>query len=130
PNQHKSAKNAALGMTGVALGEIGGRDVVAGAINGSVLVYDARTGKEIPELKVSASVVVAVALEHFDGRSILVTGSKGGVLAVWEADTGQRIAAVTLDSEITGVWVVRGASAVAARDKGGRLLVFDLIGGA
>jgi hypothetical protein len=112
----------------VAIGDVGGRAVVAAAVAGRVHLYDAETGAGLSGPAVSATVVVAVALGDFRGRSILVTGSLGGVVAVWDVNTGQRLAAVTLDSEITGVWKVQGADSVAARDKTGRLLVFDLVG--
>jgi hypothetical protein len=114
--------------TSVAIGDNAGRAIVAAAMGGKVKLYDVGNGVALPEPAVSTSMVVAVALGNFRARSILVTGSLGGVLTVWEAGTGQRIAGVTLDSEITGVWAVPGDASVAARSKGGRLFVFDLVG--
>jgi WD40 repeat protein len=112
--------------TDVAIGEVDGDYVVVAAVSGRVKLYDVNTGASLPEPAVRTSIVVAVAMGKFDGRSILVTGSRGGVLAVWEVKTGKRITGVTLDSEINGVWVVNGADAIAARSRG-RLFVFDLV---
>ena len=126
----KQAPSANPITNAVAIGDVGGGAVVAAAVAGRVHLYDAETGAVLLGPAASATVVVAVALGEFHGRAILVTGSLGGVLAVWDVNTGQRIAAVTLDSEITGVWKVHGTDSVAACDKTGRLLVFDLVGNA
>ena len=116
-------KNA---VTDVAIGDLDGDAVVAAAVAGKVTVYDVKSGAALPEPAISSSIVVAVALGNFEGRSVVVTGSRGGVLAVWDARTATRITGVTLDSKIDEVWMVHGADAIAARS-GNSLLIFDLV---
>jgi hypothetical protein len=86
--------------------------------------------EEVPTLAADATVVISVALGHLLGEEVLVTGSQGGVIVVWDLASNKRIAALTIDSAVEKVWVVRGAEAVAVQttDKGERaLFVLDVV---
>lgn len=104
-------------------------DVVAIVTDGRVRLVSLPDGTELPTPDERATVVTSVALGTIRDEDILVTGSKGGVLVVWNLTAGTRIAALTLDHRIDRVWVVRGAEAVAAR-AGDRLFVLEVKAGA
>jgi hypothetical protein len=105
-------------------------DVVAVAYEGKVRLVSLPAGEAIPTPAEEATVVTAVALGRLLGEEMLVTGSQGGVIVVWSLASNARIAALTIDSGVEKVWVVRGADAIAVQTttKGGRtLFVLDVV---
>ena len=104
-------------------------DVVATACGAQVQLWDVRTGEPRPAPDVGDEVVVSLALGTLDEREVIVTGSRGGVVRVWDAGDGAHIAGITLDAGVDGVWVVQGADSVAALTDG-ILHVLDIRQGA
>ncbi len=66
-----------------------GNHIVSGSFDGTVKVWDGRTGQETLTLAGHTSGVMAVALS-VDGKRI-VTGSKDRTVKVWDARTGQEL---------------------------------------
>ncbi|MCP3381239.1 caspase family protein [Bradyrhizobium sp. CCGUVB4N] len=97
----------------------GSGDVVAVVSDGRIKIFSLADGRELPNPATDAKVVTAVALGRLRGEDVMVTGSKGGILAVWALGSGKRIAGLTLDNGIDRVWVVRGTDSIAvlARSK-------------
>jgi WD40 repeat protein len=116
-------------VTSIAIGGLAGRDVLATACGGKVRVWDVRTGERLPAPQAGDEVVDRLALGTLHGDDVLVTGSRGGVLRVWDPADGRRVAGITLDAGIDGVWVVRGTDAVAALTGDSHLHVLDLRAG-
>src|SRR5262249_41524055 len=104
----------------------GGRELIAAVVNGRVHIYDVVTGESLPGPNTLHSIVVSVAFGQLDERSIIITGSLGGILAVWDTVTAQRLTSVTLDASIQRVWFVHGDSAVAAAVDS-ELQIYDLV---
>jgi WD40 repeat protein len=116
-------------VTSLAIGRSGGRDIVATACGGEVQMWEARTSERLSAPDVGDEVVVALALGPIHGRDVLVTGSRGGVVRVWDAAEARHVAGITLDAGVDGVWVVRNADAVAALTGDSQLHVLDLLAG-
>lgn len=116
-------------VTSIAIGRIAGRDTLATACGGDVRIWDVRTGERLPAPEAGDEVVDQVALGTLHGDDVLVTGSRGGVLRVWGPADGRRLAAITLDAGVDGVWVVRSTDAVAALTGDSHLHVLDLRAG-
>ena len=74
-------------------------------------------------------VILTVSLGRVDGRNVVVTGSRRGVVGVWDSASTQRLATLTLDDSIDGVWAVAGADVVAALTPDGQLHMFDVTRG-
>jgi WD40 repeat protein len=106
---------------------IEGRDVVATAHHGRVRLWDVDTRTPRPSPDGGTTRVIAVALGDLAGRAALVTGSEGGLLALWDAATTAPIARIRLDARIDTVWVVRGADVVAALTEDRVLHLFDVV---
>jgi hypothetical protein len=105
-------------------------DIVAVAYDGKARLLSLPAGNPIPTPAETATVVTAVALGRLLGEEMLVTGSQGGVIVVWSLVSNTRIAALTIDSGVEKLWVVRGADAIAVQTttKGGRtLFVLDVV---
>jgi hypothetical protein len=115
----------------VALGDHPDRGlIVAVAWNGNVRMYEVPSGRPIQSSSDRAAVVDAVDLGTLNQRAVLVTGSTGGVLAVWDLATGRRVAALTLDDPITDVRIDGGPDAggqITVRTGAKRDYVFRLI---
>lgn len=79
--------------------------IVAVACDGRVRLHAVPSGAAVACPSHDATVVDAVALGRVQGRDVLVTGSKGGQLVVWQLDPAERLAAITLDHPITRVRV-------------------------
>jgi WD40 repeat protein len=79
--------------TPVAIGQADGRTIiVAGTIDGTVLIWDAATGKPIGELFTAAhGYVSALAIGQADGRTIIVAGTIDGTVLIWDAATSEPI---------------------------------------
>jgi hypothetical protein len=116
-------------VTSIAIGQVGGRDVIATACAGRVSMCDIRNA-DAPKIPVvGTTVVTTVALGALAGRSVLVTGSQGGVLYVRDAISNERLAGMTLDAPVKGVWVVRGADMIAALTAENEVHLFDFYPG-
>jgi hypothetical protein len=92
--------------TSVALGnlpEYGG--IVAVACGGQARVYTIMDGKRIENPADRASAVQCVAIGSLNARTVLVTGSTGGNVAVWDPAAGTRIAGLYVDDPITNLTV-------------------------
>lgn len=116
-------------VTGLALGPVGGRDVIATACDGRVRLWDASSASEIPAPPMGSVLVVSLALGELQGRDVLVTGSLGGQLTIFDAERREKLANIRLDSDINGVWVVRDLNTVGALTADDELQLFDLVQG-
>jgi WD40 repeat protein len=118
-------------VTGLAIGRMGERDVLATACNGRVALWDVGNTHSLEPPATGAVKVVSVALGTMKGRDVLITGSEGGVLGVWDAadPKRERLAGITLDTPIKGTWAVRGADIVAAHTPDFNLHLFDVAAG-
>jgi hypothetical protein len=113
-------------VTSLAIGRSGDREVVATACGGQVQIWDARTSERLDGPRTGDEVVVALELGALAGRDVIVTGSRGGVVRIWDLADAAQLAAITLDSGADGVWVIRDAEAVAALTGDAHLHVLDL----
>ncbi|WP_410792627.1 hypothetical protein [Kribbella sp. C-35] len=87
--------------TSVALGNLPGYGaVVAVACGGRARLYTIADGKRIENPADRASAVECVALGSLNRRTVLVTGSTGGNVAVWDPAAGTRIAGLYVDDPI------------------------------
>jgi hypothetical protein len=109
----------------VALGPWSGRAVVAIAHLGHVDVFDVATGALLGAPATGKSEIVAVALGEADGHCLLATGSAGGAVTIWQGPEMTRVASITLDDAVSGIWLARDV--VVARVSGDRFHVFDLV---
>lgn len=116
-------------VTSIAIGQVGGRDVIATACGGRVSMWDVHNADAPRMPAVGATVVTTVALGGLAGRSVLITGSQGGVLGVRDAISNERLAGMTLDAPVKGVWVVRDADMIAALTAENDLHLFDFYPG-
>jgi WD40 repeat protein len=103
-------------------------DIIAVATDGRVRIFSLPEGKELSAPSERAIVITSVALGRISGEDVLVTGSMGGVLIVWDLATNRRIAALTLDKGIDCVWCVHGANSVAAKART-EIYVLDVVPG-
>jgi WD40 repeat protein len=95
--------------TSVALGNVTGYGaIVAVACGGEARMYAVADGKRIENAADRASAVECVALGSLNTRTVLVTGSTGGNVAVWDPATGTRIAGLYVDDPITNLAVDSG----------------------
>jgi hypothetical protein len=112
-------------VTSITLGQVAGRDVVATVCAGKVSMWDVHD-TDAPKMPALGAIVVkTVALGALAGHSVLITGSQGGVLDVWDTRSGERLAGMTLDAPLKEVWVVRDADMVAALTTEDDLNLFD-----
>jgi WD40 repeat protein/tRNA A-37 threonylcarbamoyl transferase component Bud32 len=66
-----------------------GRRIVSGSSDGTVMVWDASTGKELLPLKVHTAPVFCVAASSDGGR--IVSGHQDGTVKVWDARSGKEL---------------------------------------
>jgi hypothetical protein len=71
---------------------------------GRAEVFDVDSGRLVGSPKTGASDVVAVAVGESDARPLLATASSGGAVTVWEGPTMTRLASMTVDGGVLGVW--------------------------
>jgi hypothetical protein len=116
-------------VTSLAVGLVGGRDLLATVCGGRVGLWDIASQAPLPSPDMGTSRAAAVALGVIAGRGVLITGSQRGMLTVWDAADCHRIARIRLDTGIQGVWVVRGAEVVGALTDDRVLHLFDLVHG-
>jgi WD40 repeat protein len=116
-------------VTSIAVGRLAGRDILATACGGRVQIWDVHTGEPLPAPDAGDEVVDQLALGTLHGDDVLVTGSRGGVLRVWDPADGRRLAAITLDAGVDGVWVIRGTDAIAALTGDAHLHMLDVRAG-
>jgi WD40 repeat protein len=109
---------------GVALGSWCDRDVMAVAHNNRARVADVKTGQPLGSPDTGDSEIVAVAVGDIDGRSLLVTGSRGGRVGLWEAPSLRRVASLTLDTAIDALWLA--GNVVIARGGDYRFHILDV----
>jgi WD40 repeat protein len=130
--RRKKTSRRQIWVTGVALGWVAGKDVLARAYDGAVTLHDLASGDRIAGLEPPAYRALSVSLGEVGGQPALATGGEGGIVAVWDLGSGDRRAArpaqVTLDRPVTGVWLVRGAEMVVARTNDRAYHVFDVVG--
>jgi WD40 repeat protein/serine/threonine protein kinase len=88
-------------LTGVCFSPDGTR-LASGLLDGAVLLWDARTGRQLLELKGNDVTASSVALSP-DGRS-LASGSFDGTVRIWDARTGQQL--LELKGHSAVVWSV------------------------
>ncbi|TCC34014.1 hypothetical protein [Kribbella speibonae] len=95
--------------TSVALGNLPGHGaIVAVACDGRARLYTISDGKRIENPADRASAVECVAIGSLNNRTVLVTGSTGGNVAVWDPAAGTRIAGLYVDDPITDATVDSG----------------------
>jgi WD40 repeat protein len=103
-------------------------DIVAVAFDGRVRIFSLTDGEELPTPTARATVITCVALGRILDEDVLVTGSKGGAVILWNLGSRTRLAALTLDKGIDQVWVVHGADAIAVRASS-EIYVLDVVPG-
>jgi len=87
--------------TSIALGNLPERGaIVAVACGGQARLYTIADGQPITNPADEAAAVECVALGTVNGRTVLVTGSTGGNLTVWDPTAGTRVAGLALDDPI------------------------------
>ncbi len=92
--------------TSVALGNVPGYGaIVAVACGGQARMFTIADGKRIENAADRASAVECVAIGSLNRRTVLVTGSTGGNVAVWDPTAGTRIAGLYVDDPITNLAV-------------------------
>jgi len=123
----KKAPDAQDPATGVAMGTWDGVGVVAIAHRGRAEVFELASGRSLGSPDTGRSEIRVVALGEAHGRGVLVTGSAGGAVRVWEAPMLRRLAGITLDGTVRDVWIARDLLAVRTGDD--RVHVFDLVTG-
>lgn len=121
----KAARSKADPVSGVALGTWQGRGVVAMAHTGRATAFDLETEAPLGSPETGKSEIEVVALGEFDGRPILATGSAGGAVTIWKGPSMQRLASVTLDDGVTGVWL--GGGTIVVRTSDYRFHVFGIV---
>ena len=122
------AKGGPNRVDSVAIGTRRGQPVVARAYEGRLTMWDAQGNPTPTPLPYDhAGYVVAVALGSINGDDVLITGARDGDVTLWQLDPPKRVTAMTLDEPIDEVWVVRGASIVAARTVKANLYLFDVV---
>ena len=94
-------------VTSIAFGMVDGRPVVvSGSWDGTVRLWDARTGQAIgTPLEGHMSWVSAVAFGAVDGRAVVVSGSDDRTIRLWDARTGKAIG-TPLEGHTVGVTAV------------------------
>ncbi len=124
-------KPAASTATSVAFGPHRDHGAVAAvACDGRARLYTVPGGLPVPGPSDDATVVDAVALGQVNGRDVLVTGSKGGVVVVWDVSRAERVAALTLDDPVRDLAIApgpHGRGQVAVKAGADRLFVLDLV---
>jgi hypothetical protein len=124
-------KPAASTATSVALGDHPRNGAVAAvACDGRVRLYAVAGEERIGGPWEEASVVDAVALGELHERLVLVTGSKGGVVVVWDLAAAERVAALTLDDPVKRLAIApgpHGRGQLAVKAGADRLFVLDLV---
>jgi hypothetical protein len=113
--------------TGISVGAGDGCPVIALACDGTVSLRDARTLAIIPIDWVRARSVAAVALGDVCGSPLLATGGEGGGIALWDLRHERRLAGITLDTGITGLWLLPGDDVLVAKTADGILHLFDIV---
>lgn len=109
--------------TSVALGNLADRGpVVAVACGGKVRLYAIAAGERIENPADGAAAVECVALGPVNRRTVLVTGSTGGNLTVWDPAAGTRVAGLALDDPITNVRIENERIALRTAASGDYLL--------
>jgi len=87
--------------TSVALGTLpGGGPVVAVACGGRARLYSVADAEQINSPADEAGAVECVALGPLNGRTVLVTGSTGGNVTVWDPAASTRVAGLALDDRV------------------------------
>jgi hypothetical protein len=112
-------------VTAVSLATWNARLVVAVSFMGRVDVFDVASGKLVGSPATGDSDIVAVSLGESEGRLLLATASSGGAVAVWEGPAMKRLAGMTIDARINGVWLTENV--VTVRQTDGQFHVFDLV---
>jgi hypothetical protein len=74
-----------------------------------------------------ATMTSTLAAGALGSRDVLVTGSRDGAISVRDLHDGGPVCAITLDHAVSGVWIVRDARTICARDASGALHLFDLV---
>jgi WD40 repeat protein len=92
-----------------------------------VRLWDVDSGEQLPAPDVRPEFIDELAVGAVGGHDALITGSRGGVLRLWDLADARPIAEVTLDAGIEGVWAVRGANTIAAMTADFQLHLFDVL---
>lgn len=77
--------------------------MVAVACGGRVRMYTVPAGRPVENAADHASWIDVVDLGRLGGREVLITGSKGGVVGVWQLSPPERTAVLTMDRPVTDV---------------------------
>jgi WD40 repeat protein len=82
----------------VALGRVGGTDIIVSASGNRLRVWDAVKGRTIgPPLRGHTAMVLSVALGRVADRDVIVSGGADGTARLWNAATGQPLAVLSGD---------------------------------
>lgn len=123
---HKIKTARGLGeVTDVALAVWKGRGVMARAHEGRVTVFDLETEQTLGSPDTGRSEIAVVALGAIDDRTLLVTGSEGGAVTLWDGSTFRRLATMTLDARVARVWI--GGASLVVRTADQRFHVFEIV---
>jgi len=68
-------------------------------------IYDLATQTAHTPLETGGSPISVLAIGTVDERSLLIRGSTGCAVRVYDVATGQQLASVTMDKEIQKVWL-------------------------
>jgi WD40 repeat protein len=94
--------------------------IVALACGGEVSVYTIPDGTPVPSPTKAGSFVKAVGLGSLGGRIVMVTGSRGGKVTVWDLANNERVAALTLDDPVSALRIadnLRTGARIAVRTR-------------
>ena len=92
--------------TSVALGNLPGHGaIVAVVCGGQARLYTIADGTRLENPADDAAAVQCVAIGSLNARTVLITGSTGGNVAVWDPAAGTRVAGLYIDDPITNVAV-------------------------
>jgi WD40 repeat protein len=120
------------GHSGLALGSVAGRDVIATGLGREVRIGDAGDGRTMAVVANPGATVTCLALSTVRGRPLLVTGDSAGTVRMWDPVTGRYLTTLATFARLVhevAVGVIDGEAYVFAQSRAGRVVACRLHGG-